>query len=111
LKHYKAMWCNGHKFHIKKLDEKMKNSDSGITLVFQVTNVSSRSYKHPKVFENWYYAYLEDIFECDFKSFLIGLLNVKWYMIQMNEHDPSRDVIEHANGFTMVNTRNIELGS
>ena len=29
----------------------------------------------------------------------------------MNEHDPSRDVIEHANGFTMVNTRNIELGS
>jgi hypothetical protein len=32
------MWCNGHKFHIKKLDETRKNYDSGITAIFQVTN-------------------------------------------------------------------------
>ena len=28
----------------------------------------------------------------------------------MNEHDLERTVIEHANGFTMVNTRALELG-
>ena len=28
----------------------------------------------------------------------------------MNEHDPKRTVIEHANGFTMVNTRALESG-
>jgi hypothetical protein len=26
----------------------------------------------------------------------------------MNEHDPDRTVNQHANGFTMVNTRNVE---
>jgi hypothetical protein len=46
------MWCNGRKFRIKKLDEKMKTYDSGITAVFQVTNVSSRSDRHPEVSEN-----------------------------------------------------------
>ena len=29
----------------------------------------------------------------------------------MNERDPDRTVIQHANGFTMVNTRNVERGS
>ena len=52
LKHHNAMWCNGHKFCIKKLDDKRKTFDCGINVVFQVTNV-----------------YLEDIIECDFKSF------------------------------------------
>ena len=52
LIHHKAMWCNGHKFCIKMLDDKEKTSDCGITAVFQVTNVSSRSDKHPEVYEN-----------------------------------------------------------
>ena len=29
----------------------------------------------------------------------------------MNECDPDRTVIEHANGFTMVNTRELEPGT
>ena len=29
----------------------------------------------------------------------------------MNEHDPKRTVIEHVNGFTMVNTRALESGT
>ena len=29
----------------------------------------------------------------------------------MNESDPERNVIEHANGFTMVNTRALEPGT
>jgi hypothetical protein len=37
LKHHKAMWWNGRKFRIKKLDDKKKTSDYGITTVFQVT--------------------------------------------------------------------------
>ena len=70
---HKAMWSNGCKFCIKKLDDKKKTFDCGINVVFQVTNVSSRSDKHPKVLKNRYYGYLEDIIECDFKSFKIVL--------------------------------------
>jgi hypothetical protein len=42
------MWCNGRKFRIKMLDDKMKTSDYGITVVFKVTNISSRSDKNTK---------------------------------------------------------------
>jgi hypothetical protein len=111
LKHHKAMWCNGRKFRIKKLDEKRKTSDCGITAVFEVTNVSSRSDRRPEVSENRYYGYLEDILECDFKSFKIVLFDVKWYRLRMNERDPDRTVILHDNGFTMVNTRSFEPGT
>ena len=78
LIHHNAMWYNGRRFYIKKLDDKKKTFDFGITAVFQVTNVSSRSDKHLEVFENKYYGYLEDIIECDFNSFKIVLFEVKW---------------------------------
>ena len=105
------MWCNGHKFCIKKLEDKNKTFYCEIIVVFQVTNVSSRSDIHPKVPKNNYYGYLDDILECDFKSFNLVMLEVKWYRLHMNEHDPNRIVIEHANGFTMVNTRTFEQGT
>ena len=105
LKHHKAMWCNGRKFHIKMLDDKMKTSDCGITVVFKVTKISFRSDKNPKEIENRYYAHLEDIIECDFNSFKIFLFEVKLYRIQMHERDAERNVIDHDNGFTMINTR------
>ena len=73
LMHRKAMLCNGCKFHIKNLNDKKKTFDCGITAIFLVNNVSSRSDKHPKVLKNRYYGYLEDIIECDFKSFKIVL--------------------------------------
>jgi hypothetical protein len=111
LKHHKAMWCNGHKFRIKMLDDKMKTSDCGITAVFKVTNISSRSDRNPEETENRYYGHLEDIIECDFNSFKIVLFEVKWYRLRMHERDPERTVIEHDNGFTMVNTRAFELGT
>ena len=69
--HDKAMWSNGCKLCIKKLDDKEKTFDSRINTVFQVTNVSSRSDKHPKLYENSYYVYLEDIIECEFNSFSV----------------------------------------
>ena len=68
MKQHKAMWCNGRKFCIKQLDETRKTSDSGITTVFQVTNVSSMSDRRPRESENRYYGFLNDIIECDFKS-------------------------------------------
>ena len=108
VKHHKVMWFNGHKFRIKKFDETKKTVDSGITAVFEVTNVSSRSYRHLELSENRYYGYLEDIIDCDFKSFSLVLFVVKWYRLQLNQRDPDRTVIEHANGFTMVNTRLLE---
>ena len=33
--HHNAMWCNGHKFGIKKLDDKRKTFDCGITAFFK----------------------------------------------------------------------------
>ena len=109
--HHKAMWSNGRKFGIKKLDDKKKTFDCGIAAVFKVTNVSYRSDKHPKVSRNKYYGYLEYIIECEFNSFKIVLFEVKWYRLRMNEHDPERTVTEHDNGFTMVNTRELEPGT
>ena len=79
--HHNAMWCNGHKFHIKNLDDKKKTFDCGIATFFQVTNVSSRIDKNPSVSENMYYCYLEEIIDCEFNSFKIVLSQVKWYMI------------------------------
>ena len=110
LIHHKAMWSNGCKFCIKKLDDKNKTFDYGITAVFQVTNVSSRSDKHTKVSENRYYGYLEDIIECDFNSFKIVLFEFKWYKLRMNECDSEKTVVENAKEFSMVNTRALELG-
>ena len=81
VKHHKAMWCNGRKFHIQMFDDKMKTSDCGITAMFKVTNVSSRSDKHPEETENRYYEILEDIIECDFNSFKVVLFEVKWYRL------------------------------
>ena len=110
LKHHKAIWYNGHKFHIKKLDEKRKTYDCGITVVFLVNNVSCSGDRRLEVFENQYYGYLDDILERDFKSFKLVLFNIKWYAIQMNAHDPDRTIILHDNRFTMANTRSFELG-
>jgi hypothetical protein len=104
LKHHKAMWCNGRKFRIKQLDETRKTFDSGITAVFQVTNVSSRSDRRPRESENRYYGFLNDIIECDFNSFKLVLFDVKWYRLRMHEHDEERTVIQHANGFPMIKT-------
>ena len=104
LIHHNAMWCNGRKFHIKTLDDKRKTFDCGITIGFQVTNVSSRSDRHLEVSENTYFGYLEDILECEFNSFKIVMFEVKWYRLRMNERDPKRTIIEYANGFTIVNT-------
>jgi len=70
------MWFSGHKFHIKDMNEKMKTFNSGIFKVFRVTNVSSRSDIHPEVSKNQHW-YLEDIIECDYKSFKTTLLDVK----------------------------------
>jgi len=92
------------------VDDTKKNVNSGIIAVFQVTNVFSRSYKHPRLTKNRYYGHLDDIIEWDFKSFKIILFEVKWYRLQINECDLERTVIQHDNGFTMVNTRTFEPG-
>jgi hypothetical protein len=104
------MWCNGRKICIKQLDETRKNYDSWITAVFQVTNVSSRSDKNPREFENRYYGYLNNILECDFNSFKLVLFDVKWYRLRMHERDEERTVIQHANRFPMIKTMMFERG-
>ena len=86
------MFYNDHKFHIKKLDEKKKTPNCGITIVFQVANVSSISDRNPKVSHNRYYGYFNDIVKCDFESFKLVLFDVKWYRLRMNEHDNGRTI-------------------
>ena len=102
------MWCNDMKYRIQKLDETKKTSYCGIFAVFEVANVSSRSDRHLELSENRYYGYLEDILQCDFKSFKVVMFISKWYKLRLNQHDPDRTIIEHDNGFTMVNTRLFE---
>jgi hypothetical protein len=102
LKHHKAMWCNGRKFCINQLDETRKVFDSGINVVLQVTNVSSRSDRRPREYENRYYGFLNDIIECDFNFFKYVLFDVKWYRLRMHERDEERNVIQHANEFPMI---------
>ena len=46
------MVYNGDRYWIKKLDETKKTSDSGISVVFEVTNVSFRSDRHPELSKN-----------------------------------------------------------
>jgi hypothetical protein len=93
------------------LDDKIKTSDCGITVFLKVTNISSKSDRNLEENESRYYGHLEDIIECDFNSFKIVLFEAKWYRLWMHEHDSERTVIEHDNGFTMVNTREFELGT
>ena len=100
---------NGYRYHIKNLDETKKTSYCGISVVFEVTNDSSRSDRHLELLKNQYYGYLEDILQCDFNSFKVVLFVFKWYMLQLNRCDPDITIIEHDNGFTMVNTRLFEL--
>ena len=103
------MYYHGQKFRIKKLDDTKKTCDSRITLVFEVTNISSRNDIHPQQSQNQYYGILDDIIECDFNSFKVVLFIIKWYRLQLNQNDPDRTVIQHDNGFTMINTRSFEL--
>jgi hypothetical protein len=58
-----------------------KNYDSGISAIFQVSNVSSRSDKQPGESENRYYGFLNDIIECDLNSFKLVLFDFKWYRL------------------------------
>jgi len=39
------------------------------------------------------------------------MFNVKWFRLRIHEPDPNRTIVEHANTFTMVDTRNIKPGS
>ena len=94
------MVCNGCRYHVENLDERKKTSYFGISVVFEVTNVSSRSDRHPKLSKNRYYGYLEDILLCDFNSFKVVMFVVKWYMLRLNQRDPDRTIIEHDNIFT-----------
>ena len=111
VKHHKAMVCNGCRYCIKKMDDTKKKSYCGISVVFEVTNVSSRSDRHPELLENLYYEYLKDILQCEFKSFKVVMFIVKWYKLRLNQHDLDRTIIEHDNGVTMVNTRLFEPGT
>ena len=85
-----------------------KTCDFGISVVFAVTNISSRTDIHPQRSENRYYGILDDILECDFNSFKVVLFVVKWFRLRLNRNDSYRTVIEHDSGFTMINTRSFE---
>ena len=102
------MYYHGYKLRTKKSDKTKKTCDSKISVVFAVTNISSRTDIHPQQPENLYYIILDDILECNFNSFKIVLFVVKWFKLRLNRNDPNRTVIEHGNGFTMINTRSFE---
>ena len=49
-------------------------------------------------------------FSVTFKSFNTILFIFRQYRLRLNKHDTDRTIIEHDNGFTMVNTRSFEPG-
>ena len=51
---------------------------------------------------------MEDILQYKFNSFKVALFFFKWYRLQLNQCDPNRTIIEHDNGFTIVNARLFE---
>ena len=81
VKHHQAMWYNGHKFCIKKLDDNKKICNSTISAVFQVTNISFGNDLHPQESQNQYYEILFDILDCDINSFKLSLFIFKWYKL------------------------------
>ena len=87
------------------MDDTKRTCDSRITAVFKITNISSRNDIHPQKSQNQYYGIFDDITECEFNTFKLVLFVVKWYRLRLNPNDLDRTVIEHDNGFTMVNTR------
>ena len=82
----------------------------GITAVLLFINISFRSDRHPEESKNRYYGYLGYIIECDFGSFKLVLFDIKWCRLRMNECDIERNIIEHNNVFSIVNTRMVEPG-
>lgn len=103
------MYYNGHKFHIKKVDETKRTCDSRLTRVFEVTDISSRNDMYHHQYENRYYGILDDIIGCHFNSFKQVIFDVKWYKLILNQNDPNRIFIEHNIGFIMISTRPFEL--
>ena len=47
---------------------------------------------------------MEHIVECGFNSFKLVLFAIKWYRLQMYEHDEEITIIQHANVLTMIKT-------
>ena len=102
------MYYHGYKFYTKKLDERKKTCDSGISVVFAVTDISSRTNIHPQRSKNRYYGILNDMLECEFNSFKIVLFFVKWFRLRLNRNDPDRIFIKDDSGFTIINTRSFQ---
>lgn len=73
-----------------------------------MTNISSRNDLHPRESQNRYYGILVDIIDCDFNSLKLVLFIVKRCKLRLNKNDPDRTIIEHDNGFPMINTRLFE---
>ena len=73
-----------------------------------MTNISSKNDLNPQEYQNRYYGILVDILNYDFNCFKLVLFIVKWYRLQLNQNDLDRTIIDHDNGFSMINMRLFE---
>ena len=73
-----------------------------------MTNISSRNDLHPRQSKNRYYGILVDILDCDFNSFKLVLFVIKFYKLRLNKNDSNTTIIDHENGFSIINTRLFE---
>ena len=103
------MWSNGHHFRIKRVDDKRKTYDCGISASFEVECRSHANDRQPITSTLRYYGVLEDIIELDFISFKKVLFCVQWYkLIKVGEE---KTILLHNNGFNMINTSRFEATS
>lgn len=92
---------------MKKLDDKKRTCDSGISAVFQVTNISSRNDLHRResqidTMPFWLIYLIVTLIPSKF------LFVMKWYRLRLNQNNPDRAFIKHDNGFPIINTRLFE---
>lgn len=103
------MWNFGHHFRIRKVDEKRKTYDCGVSASFEVECCSHANDRQPITRTLRYYGVLEDIIELDFMSFKKVIFRVEWYkLIEVGEE---KTILLHDNGFHMINTSRFEATS
>ena len=86
---------NGYTFYTKEQDGKSVQQNSGITLVAEAMHVSSAKDKNPIYARMHYYGVIKEIWDLDYTSFKIPVLECDWV-------DNNNGVQVDSFGFTLV---------
>ena len=92
---YSSYTVNGYQFYTTIKDMRSIVQNSGITLVVQALHVSSAKDKNHVYADMSYYRIVDDIWEVDYKDFMVVMLKWQWVDKNINKK-------VDENGFTLV---------